>query len=171
LESWIEATALSIRDKEVQRKSDNRTFTIYTIKTDHGEMTTSKRELAEHAFQYLNVPARYLVNVQQNGNFTNTYLQDIAPIPGTATPARPALGAQQEAPPPQASPPPDIVRGETTEAPVSLTVNAEVQWSAKDMAIYRQVAAKVSAVISRTPEEFFANCDIILAYIVDGSKP
>lgn len=155
METWIQATAVSVKDKEVKRKSDGRSFTIYTIESDHGEFTTSRREMAEEVFRYLNVPARYLIDVQQNGSFTNNYLQDIAP-------ADEAPSVVQQA-------------QESTPAPAAVVESAKVAggpgWTEKDLAIFRQTAAKVAARTSRTPDEFWANIDEVYRFFVDGTKP
>lgn len=156
----FEAVASNVTNKELTRKSDGRKFTLYTVETDHGSFTTAKRDLAQRAYSLIGKPASYHVKTEQRGEFTNYYLESVEPISQAVADSAftPPMMNQVSGPPSR----PDVYQ-EPVGEPAGPT--------AKDMMIFRQTAAKVSAQISTTPNEFWLNLDDLVAYFADGTKP
>ena len=156
-ESQVTATASAVTHKQLTAKSTGRKFTLYTVETDAGSFTTAKRDIAADAHRLLNKPAVYTVRTEQRGEFTNYYLEEIqeigSPSSGSTFPAQ--------------KPMPQQPQQQQQQAPIG----DPVPHTEKDMAIYRQVAAKVAAHISTTPTEFWGNLDDLVSYFATGTKP
>lgn len=171
----MEGTASAVTHKQLRRKSDGRSFTMYTVETDRGSFSTSRRDIAADANRLLEQPARFLVKTEQRGEFLNYYLEAVEPANGAPHTysgsfpqemPRPKQPQQQQQQQPQQQP-----RQERQEYQQQELVGTPAGPTEKDVFIFRQTAAKVTAQISRTPEEFWENIDAITAYFTDGSKP
>lgn len=163
--STVLATASAVTNREISRKADGRKFTLYTVETDRGDFTTTRRELAERAYRLTGQQVMFHVKTEQRGEYTNYYLEDIE----TPDMSGGGFGQQQQ----QAFTPPQQQNGfdpQPASFPPPKPPDAGTPTN-KDVFIFRQTAAKVAGQISRTPEEFWSNVDAIAAYFIDGTKP
>lgn len=154
----IEATASAVTHQTLNRKSDNKPFTLYRVETDRGTFTTSRRDIAAAANSLLNKKCVFHVKSEQRGEFMNYYLEAVEAKESSFPQDMPKPRPPQPQPQPRAARPEEPVG--TPAAPTD-----------KDVFIFRQTAAKVAGQISRTPEEFWENVDAITAYFIDGTKP
>lgn len=177
MERQIEGVVTGVEMRDVRRKSDNQQFTMYEVSTQQGmKATTTKRDLAEQAFDLKGQKALLMVKEVPKGEYTNYYLQAVYPSPGLKSlqeASSQALGSSEnfKAPstmfePPLPSPAPPAATRDIPEAG-----STEAGSTEKDLTIWRQTAAKVSAQISNTADEFWANLDQLVRYFDTGSKP
>jgi len=155
----------AVNKRDLVRKRDNKPFTLYEI-VDHNNVkwSTGRRDLAEEAANLIGKPAQIQGHEEQNNNgYTNYYLDDI--FPGNGQPQQPQstdFRLPQE-------------RAQTTTAFQGHVQNPAITQSETDgdkqIRIMRQAAAKVSALISPSATEFWANCDTLLNYFMTGQKP
>jgi hypothetical protein len=141
-------------------KRDGTSFTIYDVSFSNDQVFgTTKRQLAERAFELIGVPAEVLFSVKQNGDFTNYYLNEISQAS-----SRNALQAVQSA---QEAQPESRTGSDIPRSSQGLTE--------KDRQIHRQTAAKVAAVLHQaTPgsaTDFWENCRKLSEYFDTGDFP
>ena len=139
-----------VSQKVVRRKADGREMTIYEIQDAQGYVwTTTRKNIATEAHRLVGQQVLLDGRVEQNGTFTNRYLDDI----------KSAGDRSDFVPEPHAAP-----SFEAPQIPVQNGDNKQDQ-------IHRQTAAKVSAVISGSAAEFWSNVDDLVEYFNSGSKP
>jgi hypothetical protein len=158
MEQQIQATVVSVESREARRKADNVAFTLYDVKLSDGEKyTTSRRETAEQAHSLTGKPALVTIKVEQNGQYTNRYINSIVG----------AMGSFMQ-PEPTFAPPPN---GFATNGFAPATTTIPDTTADRETSIYRQVATKVAATISQTPHEFWRNVDELIFFYQTGNKP
>lgn len=180
----FDAVFTEITAKNVNRKSDGKEITIYEAIDHNGlKWTTSRQDLAGDINRSIGQQIQIQGREEVNGIYTNRYLEGVFPagtIPTGVTPSAefpiPPVIAAQVSPgllgpmPPISGPsfappsPPPTPAPMPTQVPPGLP--SETDWT-----IWRQVAAKVSATLSSTPTEFWANVDDLVHYFAFGVKP
>lgn len=159
----FEATATEVTHKDLKRKSDGRSFVLYTVQTTQGEFTTAKRDLAQEAHSLIGRPAMFQVKTEQRGEFTNYYLESVSPLSNGNNVGQVDQSGFGSPAPTQQGPAP------AQQAPVGVPANEGP--SGKDVFIFRQTAAKVAAQLSAGPTEFWSNIDDLVDYFKTGAKP
>jgi hypothetical protein len=160
-----EKALVTIRGVETRtvNKRDGTSFTMYDIYVVEQEkpFNTTKRAVAESAFDLKGQAAEMAYSVKQNGDFTNYWANSILPAATGAAVA--ALRAQEAQP---------ILRA---AADLPEPSPAPAGPSEKDQAIHRQVAAKVAASLHAaapgSAEDFWDNCLKLAAYFDSGVTP
>lgn len=157
-------TVQSVVQRVVSTK-DGRSSTIYDVIDGGGiKWSTWKQPVANESNRLIGQEVEMMVREEQNGTFLNRFVDDIRAIGmnggttmaeqprGGYAPVERAMGAQQ--PSPSALPP--IQNAGPTD---------------KDLTIWRQTAAKVSAQMSSTPQEFWTNIQPLVDYFETGTIP
>lgn len=172
MDRQIDGVIASVDGRHVTRKSDNQQFMLYEVTTENGmKATTSKRELAEQAFDLKGKPAVLVVKDIQKGEYTNHYLQSVYPNPGLKSlqeASQQALGASENFKVPTTMYEPALPSPALPQASRDIPIEEPTQ---KNTFIWRQTAAKVSAQISDTSDEFWSNLDSLVTYFETGNKP
>jgi hypothetical protein len=144
------------------------TGTAYDITTADGlKWTAWERETAEAAYELSGKPVIMDVKIEKNGDYENRTLKAI--LPDEAAPA----GASFTTP---TFPPIDPTTTNTTAA---ITYSAPQTSATSEIpmaldqttSIHRQTAGKVAALISKTPDEFWANVEQLVHYFATGQTP
>lgn len=153
MEQQVQLSVVSVASRDVKRRSDGQMFKLYDVTLSDGNTyTTSKRDTAEYAHGMTGKPALCTIKVEQNGVYTNRYLNAIQSLDG-------AFGITQ----PSTTAPPTQTTFTTSPIPDTS--------SEKEDRIMRQAAAKVSAQLSSTPAEFWGNLDHMMDWFRLGKKP
>lgn len=180
-------------------KRDGSTYTLNEVNID-GQVYVARKDVCNVAAGMLGQRVEAITRTEQKGDYTNHYLDFVqvaggGTAPGQAEYAREqaagalapeqaayqqteaynaalvaqeaALRAAQQAaravtPPPQPPPPPP--QQPLGESPLDFEAR-------KNESIHRQVAAKVSAQISNTPQDFWANVYDLFLYFQSGHRP
>ena len=147
-------TVTGVSSRTVTRKKDGKTITIFEIVDSHDrKWTTSRRDLANEAYGLVNKAAEIEGRMEQNGSYENFYLDDI----------REAVASAQR--------PQEGIPESRQSAPEQQNITGDGEGTAKDWSIWRQCATKVSAQISQTPAEFWANVPQLVTYYATGLMP
>lgn len=146
---------------------DGRNSTIYDILDGAGtKWSTFKQPVANEANRLIGHPVELIGRIEKNDRgYENNYLDDV----------RLATGAQQrqaEQPRGSYAPADRAMQAQQPERPQQQSIPKAV-WAPdeKDWSIFRQVAAKVSAQISSTPEDFWENLPALVTYFAYGFFP
>lgn len=154
-----DATITAVNRKTINRKSDNKTITLYEIQDSTGAKTsTSRRDLANEAHRLLQQTAELSVRVEQNGSYENRYLDDI----------RASTGAVQRQ---TQQPFPEVPQSTPQQAPQEPRIVADGEGTAKDWTVWRQTATKVAAQLATTPQEFWDNVGQLITFYATGLQP
>lgn len=142
-----------------QANSARGPFTIYELTDTDGITWTAKKNVFDEAIQQLNRPLQIVFEEKPwqtaSGSGMNYYFNGI--IGGQGAPqAVQAPVVTQTAP------------AVTGGQPTGSTSSFEVE---KNKSIHRQVAAKVSAQISKSPGEFWSNVGDLFVYFQTGMPP
>lgn len=150
-------TLVSYGPRVVNRRDGSGSFTIHEFKDAQGQTLQARQDIVPLATSLIGQQVEVIVREEQKGNFLNRYLDFVAPANGNGAPTH-AYVAQQTYAPQTASP----------QAPAP---NQPVSENERQNMITRQTAAKVSAVISKTPSEFWQNCEDLSRYFQTGYTP
>lgn len=162
MEQTITTTITGVQPRKVTRKKDNKEVTFYDVHTsDSGTWTTSLKKVAQEAFELKGQIVQINTKTDTQGMYENNWLQGVMPADGDFidfdTPATPE--ARQHIPQQQQQ-----QRAQLPEPP------PEKDYQAHPV-LLRRDAAKVSAQISDTANEFWANLDDLVSYFESGGKP
>jgi hypothetical protein len=154
-------------EQRTVNKRDGTSFTMYDVFTAEQQpaFATTKREIAESAFDLINKVAELHYTVRQNGNYTNFYVNQILPPP---------LNAAQTAQRAQEASPLLAQAAGLPQAPVAAQGQREIPQGPpyptdRDRSIFRQTAAKVAATLPVTDGlTFWENVEKLAAYFETG---
>jgi len=151
-------TPQSVESRDVNKRDGTR-FTIYDVAMSDGiTYGTTKRQIAESAFELIGTPAEVRYSVKVNGDFTNYYLNGITMASGDASAA---LQRAQDAQP----------QGGTANS----IPQAGERLTERDKSIHRQTAAKVAAKLHvaspGSATDFWDNCRKLSEYFDTGEFP
>lgn len=153
----IDGTSEAIIVKVSSRKVKNDTMTLFECETTDGtKWVTFKRPLAEKAHSFVGKTAEidYTIETTDAGH-TNYYLNNIR----SGVPA----GEQAFAAP--------VIPEQPGKGPDVTFKEFAGMEDKKQQSIHRQVSAKVAALISKSPEEFWANVKDLYIYFEKSIVP
>lgn len=153
METLITALVQNVDTKLVK----NGTMTIWEVATPEGKFSTTKPEYGNAARELIGKVADMKVSIQQNGQYTNRYLNAIRlSRQSVDTPVGQAALRAQEA------------QQVTYEQYRSGEAEKDSQ---RTESIHRQCAAKVAAAMSTDAVEFWANVDAVFTFFQTGNYP
>lgn len=162
-------TVESVSQRVVQTR-DGRSSTVFEIVDGRGtKWQTFKQPIANEANRLIGMAVEINGRTEQNGQWTNHYIDDIRQATGavqreTFAPAQAAQQAQQAQPPAQ--------RDEPQSYGTEHAKPAGSDWNEKDWSIMRQCAGKVAGQISgNDPKDFWSNVGPLLTYFAYGLVP
>jgi hypothetical protein len=183
----LQTTITGCDTREVTTK-DGRKFPLHEVYDHTGQAWVVKRDVWNFAQQLKNQAVQMQTRVEQNGGFTNYYVDGIVPLGaapsgGYAHPLdNPAGVTQQESvalnagwDPYQGAPPPSSVgaRPQPQDAPRGPAPTSGPD--ERELSIYRQTAAKVAAWLSTADAEsqfkFWSNLPEIMTWFKRGDRP
>lgn len=152
----IIGTITDVRSREVNKR-DGTTFTLQEVFDDEGTAWVARQDVANIARGFIGQRVEMVCRTEQNGKYTNRYIDSVLPLNGSAPTVAAAVAAAQQ----------------TMQAQQEAQVRREVAnppyvFDDKDRSIFRQVAAKVSAEISDNEAEFWQNCKDLTLYFETG---
>lgn len=158
----FETTVQSVTQRVITTR-DGRNSTIYDIVDgSNRKWSTFKQPLANEANRLIGQQVELTGRIETNDRgYENNYLDDVRLGTGAQQRANPAEQAMRTQPAPEA--PRQAIPEQAPPASAGPTL--------KDVAIARQVAAKVSAGISTDAVSFWANLDPLVTYFLFGLKP
>ena len=145
----VEVTAVvkEVTRKNVTPKSGGDPFTLYEITAGDKTWATKKQDIALTAHSLVGKTARIEGRVQQNGNFTNYYINSIQETDAPAT------------------------TSDVFDSPIPSSNGSTAVPTDRDESIYRQVATKVAAQLADTPTDFWQNVDTLMNFYRTGQHP
>lgn len=160
----MQGVITDVERREIQKRDGTGSMILFDVVLGDGSKWTAFEEpLARQAWDARGKTVSMEVSVTQKGNYTNKNLRAILGA-GVATPTNggfptqtTSFGATESQFPTQTE----------TFSPSPEGTNL----SAKDASIYRQVATKVSAIISKSELDFWANVDTLVRFYETGDKP
>lgn len=174
----IVAEIVSVSSRTVNRKDGSGSFLMYDVQVREGGnqtpvYSTTFKEPAEDAYALVGQMARLSVKVEQNGQWTNRYLQKVLGhvAPGAELPD--ALVPENTSSIPSADP---VVPPSQVQQPVIPDRSAELadKEDLRQERIARSTALKVAAVLAAPGDsevDFWNNVDVALAFIERAVKP
>jgi hypothetical protein len=144
------------------RDPSKNAFTLYEIFDNQGGKWVVRQDVYNHALPLIGQLVTAVCRVEQNGQYTNFFIDSVDPAGGgpTYVPAQQAQTAQaQYAPTPQ----------QTQQIPVQ-PMMAQTERE-RQQSIHRQTAGKVAAGISSTADEFWSNVQAIFHWFETGQIP
>lgn len=154
VEQTLTTTIADVKSRKV-RKKDGTEITIYDVQTpDAGTWSTSVRSIAQQAFDLKGQIVQLATKTEMNGIYENNYLNGVLPAERGFD--------QPDVPMPNLSPP--------TRPQSQLPEPVDKDYQSNPV-LLRRDAAKVAAVLSSSPAEFWANLDQLVHWFNDGVKP
>lgn len=188
-------TVLSNAQPRIVNKRDGSgSFTLYELFDHEGTAWVVKQDVFNQAQGWLGMTVDMVVRVEQNGQWTNRFADIVTPNLGGQVPATNAVmqamqAAQQAGRVPPTMPQQPAQQGWQAQAGGAMVLSPPLQPNTiggmgqpqlqdvsvfptkKDASIARQTAAKVSAELSTSPAEFWANCVDLARYFDTGQTP
>lgn len=168
-----DTTVQGVQQRVVNKRTGG-TTTVYDVIDGNGvKWSTFKQPVANEANRLIGHRVEMQIRIEQNGQYENKFIDDIrafgmnggsaqAEQPrGGYSPAERAMSASGVQPDPQPM---------AVDTPIPMAPQGEDD-KTKQIRIMRQAAAKVSAVISTTPIDFWRNLDPLFNYFQTGLMP
>jgi hypothetical protein len=145
----VEVTAVvkEVGRKQVTPKSGANPFTLFEITAGDHTWVTKIQDIALTAHSLVGKNVIIDGKVEQNGNYTNYYINSIKEADDSTS----------------------VIAPTTVEIPLSTTSNGKSP--EEEAKIHRQVATKVAALLADTPIDFWQNVDSLMTFYSTGNHP
>jgi hypothetical protein len=178
----ITSVLTNAQPRTVNRRDGSGSFLLYELFDHEGTPWVAKKDVYDGALYLIGQPVDMIVRVEQNGQWTNRFVDIVSPaqagaqVPqsNAATLAlQQAQAAAQQAQRIQPQPvwPQQTQQPQITQAQMPQLQPISTFPTEKDRSIHRQTAAKVAATISNSPSELWANCLDLARYFDSGQTP
>lgn len=156
----INTTIRDVTPRQVTRKSDGQQITLWEVIDGDGTKWTARKDIATLAQNMLGQPVTIVTRVEQNGSYTNRYLDAVELNMGAQI--------QQEFNQPQA---PNYAQAAMQAQPQHPTPQPQYVPDDRIESIYRQTACKVAAHISTGQLDFWKNVGVLINFFRTGIFP
>lgn len=147
----------------VVNKRSGGQITLYEVMVN-GQQYIARKPVFDQACALIGQQALVETRQEQNGNFTNLYLDAVQPL---------GFPTMNGGPPPQVFHP-DLFPQVPTQQPMAAPVappQPVSQVTDRDRQIWRQSACKVAAHVSKGPVEFWGNVTDLIRFFETGQQP
>jgi len=138
----------------------NGLFTLHEIETSAGTYRI-RADMVPTVTQLIGAQVEMVTRVEQKGDFTNYIADHVSISERQPNATAQIMGAQQA----------QAQRGQQQPQQSQQVMPRQVTPQEKEISIHRQVAAKVAAKISTSPDEFWNNINDLFTYFQSGQVP